>query len=80
MRSKREIPRYYLSTTIDLQSAMNWLADEYLNRPVTRCVQQFDYSLMTAQRDFQTLRLQIEFVGPQRGQLPIEGVTDHDID
>ena len=34
-RSKREIPHYYLSTTIDLQPALNWLADENLKRPIT---------------------------------------------
>lgn len=34
-RSKREIPHYYLSTTIDLQPAMNWLAEANLKRPVT---------------------------------------------
>ncbi len=33
-RSKREIPHYYLSTTIDLSRAMAWLADENLRRPV----------------------------------------------
>jgi pyruvate dehydrogenase E2 component (dihydrolipoyllysine-residue acetyltransferase) len=34
-RSKREIPHYYLSTTIDMQRAMTWLAEENLKRPVT---------------------------------------------
>lgn len=34
-RSKREIPHYYLSTTIDLQPAMNWLTEENLKRPIT---------------------------------------------
>ena len=34
-RSKREIPHYYLSTTIDLQPAMNWLSEENLKRPMT---------------------------------------------
>jgi pyruvate dehydrogenase E2 component (dihydrolipoamide acetyltransferase) len=34
-RSKREIPHYYLSTTIDLQPALNWLTEENLKRPVT---------------------------------------------
>jgi pyruvate dehydrogenase E2 component (dihydrolipoamide acetyltransferase) len=34
-RSKREIPHYYLSTTIDLQPALNWLAEENLKRPIT---------------------------------------------
>ena len=34
-RSKREIPHYYLSTTIDLHRAMTWLAEENLKRPVT---------------------------------------------
>jgi len=33
-RSKREIPHYYLSTTIDIGRAMAWLADENLKRPV----------------------------------------------
>jgi len=34
-RSKREIPHYYLSTTIDMHRAMTWLAEENLKRPVT---------------------------------------------
>lgn len=33
-RSKREIPHYYLSTTIDMNNAMAWLAEENLKRPV----------------------------------------------
>jgi pyruvate dehydrogenase E2 component (dihydrolipoamide acetyltransferase) len=33
-RSKREIPHYYLATTIDLQRAMTWLAVENLKRSV----------------------------------------------
>jgi pyruvate dehydrogenase E2 component (dihydrolipoamide acetyltransferase) len=34
-RSKREIPHYYLSTTIDMHRALSWLADENTRRPVT---------------------------------------------
>jgi pyruvate dehydrogenase E2 component (dihydrolipoamide acetyltransferase) len=34
-RSKREIPHYYLSTTIDMKPAMTWLTEQNLNRPVT---------------------------------------------
>ncbi|MGZ4876791.1 MAG: dihydrolipoamide acetyltransferase family protein [Candidatus Angelobacter sp.] len=33
-RSKREIPHYYLSTTIDLQRALGWLNEENLKRAV----------------------------------------------
>jgi pyruvate dehydrogenase E2 component (dihydrolipoamide acetyltransferase) len=33
-KSKREIPHYYLSTTIDMQLAMNWLAEENTHRPI----------------------------------------------
>jgi pyruvate dehydrogenase E2 component (dihydrolipoamide acetyltransferase) len=33
-RSKREIPHYYLSTTIDMSRATAWLAEENLKRPV----------------------------------------------
>ena len=33
-RSKREIPHYYLSTTIDMSRAMTWLAQENLRRSV----------------------------------------------
>ena len=33
-RSKREIPHYYLSTTIDVSRAMTWLAQENLKRTV----------------------------------------------
>ncbi len=34
-RSKREIPHYYLSTTIDLQRAMVWLEEENAHRRIT---------------------------------------------
>ncbi|TKB71976.1 MAG: 2-oxo acid dehydrogenase subunit E2, partial [Nitrospira sp.] len=34
-RSKREIPHYYLSTTIDMGTAMAWLKEDNLRRPVT---------------------------------------------
>ena len=34
-RSKREIPHYYLGTTIDLSKALAWLADANAKRPVT---------------------------------------------
>jgi pyruvate dehydrogenase E2 component (dihydrolipoyllysine-residue acetyltransferase) len=34
-RSKREIPHYYLATTIDMQRAMTWMAEQNLTRPVT---------------------------------------------
>jgi len=34
-RSKREIPHYYLSNTIDLGPAMAWLAEQNQSRPVT---------------------------------------------
>lgn len=33
-RSKREIPHYYLQTTIDFQPAMFWLAEANLKRPL----------------------------------------------
>lgn len=33
-RSKREIPHYYLSTTIDMGKAVEWLTQENLKRPV----------------------------------------------
>jgi pyruvate dehydrogenase E2 component (dihydrolipoamide acetyltransferase) len=33
-RSKREIPHYYLSTTIDFHRALTWLTDENLKRTV----------------------------------------------
>lgn len=33
-RSKREIPHYYLSTTIDLGRALAWLSEENLKRPI----------------------------------------------
>jgi pyruvate dehydrogenase E2 component (dihydrolipoamide acetyltransferase) len=33
-RSKREVPHYYLSTTIDMHRAMTWLTAENLARPV----------------------------------------------
>jgi pyruvate dehydrogenase E2 component (dihydrolipoamide acetyltransferase) len=35
-RSKREIPHYYLSTTIDMSRALDWLAAENAARPVTK--------------------------------------------
>jgi pyruvate dehydrogenase E2 component (dihydrolipoamide acetyltransferase) len=34
-RSKREVPHYYLSTTIDMQPALAWLAEENVKRSVT---------------------------------------------
>ncbi len=34
-RSKREIPHYYLSTTIDMSKVLLWLTQENLKRPVT---------------------------------------------
>jgi pyruvate dehydrogenase E2 component (dihydrolipoamide acetyltransferase) len=34
-RSKHEIPHYYLATTIDMQRAMTWMAEQNLTRPVT---------------------------------------------
>jgi pyruvate dehydrogenase E2 component (dihydrolipoamide acetyltransferase) len=34
-RSKREIPHYYLSTTVDLAAATSWLRDRNLKLPVT---------------------------------------------
>jgi pyruvate dehydrogenase E2 component (dihydrolipoamide acetyltransferase) len=34
-RSKREIPHYYLSTTIDMGRALTWIKEENLKRPVT---------------------------------------------
>lgn len=33
-RSKREIPHYYLSTTVDLKSALDWLAQQNASRPI----------------------------------------------
>jgi pyruvate dehydrogenase E2 component (dihydrolipoamide acetyltransferase) len=33
-RSKREIPHYYLSTTIDMHPAMTWLAEQNAKRPL----------------------------------------------
>ncbi len=35
-RSKREIPHYYLATTIDMSNSLNWLAAENAKRPVTK--------------------------------------------
>jgi pyruvate dehydrogenase E2 component (dihydrolipoamide acetyltransferase) len=35
-RSKREIPHYYLATTIDMRRALEWLAAENAKRPVTQ--------------------------------------------
>ena len=34
-RSKREIPHYYLTTTIDMRKSLDWLAAENSKRPVT---------------------------------------------
>ena len=33
-RSKREIPHYYVSTTIDMGKALSWLTEENLKRPM----------------------------------------------
>jgi pyruvate dehydrogenase E2 component (dihydrolipoamide acetyltransferase) len=35
-RSKREIPHYYLSTTVDLQASMTWMHEQNRGLPVTR--------------------------------------------
>lgn len=35
-RSKREIPHYYLASTIDMRRALDWLAAENSKRPVTQ--------------------------------------------
>lgn len=35
VRSKREIPHYYLSTTIDMSAALTWLRTENEKRPMT---------------------------------------------
>jgi pyruvate dehydrogenase E2 component (dihydrolipoamide acetyltransferase) len=35
-RSKREIPHYYLATTIDMRKALDWLAAENAKRSVTK--------------------------------------------
>jgi len=35
-RSKREIPHYYLSTTIDMRCSLDWLGAENAKRPVTK--------------------------------------------
>ena len=37
-KSKREIPHYYLGTTIDVSSALDWLERENVQRPVTERV------------------------------------------
>jgi pyruvate dehydrogenase E2 component (dihydrolipoamide acetyltransferase) len=34
-RSKREIPHYYLATTVDMSGALEWLAETNVARPVT---------------------------------------------
>lgn len=35
-RSKREIPHYYLATTIDMRRSLEWLAAQNAQRPVTK--------------------------------------------
>jgi pyruvate dehydrogenase E2 component (dihydrolipoamide acetyltransferase) len=35
-RSKREIPHYYLATTIDMRRSLDWVAAENAQRPVTK--------------------------------------------
>lgn len=42
-RSKREIPHYYLSTTVDMSRALSWLSTENAHRPVTK---RFLYSVL----------------------------------
>lgn len=37
-RSKREIPHYYLGTTIDMEPALTWLAEQNAERPVVERV------------------------------------------
>jgi pyruvate dehydrogenase E2 component (dihydrolipoamide acetyltransferase) len=38
VRSKREIPHYYLNSTIDMRCALDWVAAENAKRPVTKRV------------------------------------------
>lgn len=35
-RSKREIPHYYLASTVDMQRTLSWLTSENAKRPVTK--------------------------------------------
>lgn len=35
-RSKKEIPHYYLASTVDMQRTLSWLASENAKRPVTK--------------------------------------------
>ncbi|HET9740767.1 MAG TPA: dihydrolipoamide acetyltransferase family protein [Solirubrobacteraceae bacterium] len=37
-RSKREIPHYYLGTTIDMEAALTWLSEQNAQRPVAERV------------------------------------------
>jgi pyruvate dehydrogenase E2 component (dihydrolipoamide acetyltransferase) len=57
-RSKREIPHYYLTTTIDFQTALTWLNEENLKRSVE---DRFLYGILLVKAVALALREQREF-------------------
>jgi len=57
-RSKREIPHYYLNTTVDFERALTWLNEENLKRPVD---ERLLYGILLVKAVALALREQPEF-------------------
>jgi pyruvate dehydrogenase E2 component (dihydrolipoyllysine-residue acetyltransferase) len=72
-RSKREIPHYYLATTIDMRRSLDWLAAENAKRPVT---QRLLYSVLLIRAVALALRTTPEFNGFYVGDAfkPADGI------
>lgn len=67
-RSKREIPHYYLSTTIDLNRAVTWLAGENAKRPA---VDRLLYSVLLIKAVALALREVPELNSIWKGDAPV---------
>jgi pyruvate dehydrogenase E2 component (dihydrolipoamide acetyltransferase) len=59
-RSKREIPHYYLCSTIDMRRSLDWLAEENAKRPVTK---RMLYSVLLIRAVAMALRIAPELNG-----------------
>ena len=73
-RSKREIPHYYLATTIDMHRAMTWLAEENLKRPVP---DRLLYGVLLIKAVALALRDVPELNSVWRGSEPVRSDTVH---
>jgi len=62
-RSKREIPHYYLSTTIDFHASETWLAEANIKRPIT---ERLLYGVLFIRRRWRSLGSARSSNGPGR--------------